>query len=391
MAFRVFLVTWVVFPTAICHGQAPRLSGSANQRSASASRARASSGPVLHVSLSYPGADADLVDQTVARPVLQQLTPLADGGVAEAESSDGACEVTIHWPRGVYSERPLADVKDQIGRALPLLPDECWKEGVAIRSEADRGADLWLALTTPERPVDVGLLAQFAVTHVPDSLARVAGVRSVNLYGVDEPALWLAVDPHKLAARNLTLADVRAALEGQRVHLAPDGVSGDLGVKVISPDTLKKAKDLEQTVLGNGPGGVAIRLRDVGAVKLGLSKLVFATVDMQPAVLVHVTAERGMTMEEMKKRIEELQSHAPRGINFRAVLDASRQRHVHVEITLPAGNSVERTRHVCERLAQSIKASTRLAALLSFSDKVRSNRAIVLVAVKSEEEVRQNS
>src|SRR6516165_1116165 len=164
--------------------------------------------PSIMVMCNYPGANAQVVADSVAAPIEQQVNGVEDMLYMVSQSNnDGSYTLTVTFKPGVNLNFAQVLVQNRVNLALPLLPDVVKQTGVTTRK---RNPDILqvIAIYSPGQRYDQLYLSNFTTLKVVDELRRVDGVGDVNIFGQQDYSMRLWVDPERLAALNLTAADV---------------------------------------------------------------------------------------------------------------------------------------------------------------------------------------
>jgi len=168
--------------------------------------------PSIMVSCTYPGANAQVVADSVAAPIEQQINGVEDMLYMVSQSNnDGTYSLTVTFKPGVNLNFAQVLVQNRINLALPLLPDVVKQAGVTTRK---RNPDILMVVCvySPNGRYDQLYLSNYATIYLKDELARVEGVGDVSIFGQQEYSIRLWVDPERMAALNLTAADVARAI-----------------------------------------------------------------------------------------------------------------------------------------------------------------------------------
>jgi len=269
--------------------------------------------PTIQVTAVYPGANAQVVADTVAAPIEQQVNGVEGMLYMQStSSSDGSYNLTITFQIGTNLDMAQVLVQNRVSLALPQLPEDVRRIGVQVKK---RTTDILLvvSLSSPHGSYDALFLHNFAVLRLQDELSRVPGVGEVRISGGSPFAMRLWLDPQKLQARDLTVSDVLRALREQNVQVAP----GQLGQPPQPSDqnfqftltSLGRLSDPEQfarIVLKSGSDGQLTLLGDVGRVALaGQSYDTFAERNGKEAVSVLVYQLPGANALEVAERVRQ--------------------------------------------------------------------------------------
>src|SRR5947209_1923437 len=176
--------------------------------------------PSIMVMCNYPGANANVVADSVAAPIEQQINGVEDMMYMVSQSNnDGSYTLTVTFKPGVNLNFAQVLVQNRINLALPLLPDVVKQAGVTSRK---RNPDILqvIAIVSPTGRYDMLYLSNFATIRVKDEIARVEGVGDCQQFGQQDYSMRLWVDPERLAALNLTANDVSRAIREQNMQVA---------------------------------------------------------------------------------------------------------------------------------------------------------------------------
>ncbi len=183
--------------------------------------------PGISVSISYPGANAAVVADTVAAPIEQQVNGI-DGMLymSSQMGNDGTYTLTVTFDIGTDVNSALVMVQNRVTLAMPQLPTQVQNQGITIRK---RTPDQLMVVSfySPDGRYDDIYLSNFATIFVKDELLRVYGVSDINYMGQRDYSIRAWLDPQKLAARNMTAMDVANAIRRENVD-APAGQLGQL-------------------------------------------------------------------------------------------------------------------------------------------------------------------
>src|SRR6201747_2516504 len=174
--------------------------------------------PTVQITTSYPGASADVVAQTVATPLEQEINGVEGMPYLSSQSTgDGKLTITVTFRIGTDLNVAQMLTQNRVQDALPRLPEDVQRLGVQGR-KGTPNILLAVHLYSPDSTRDILYLSNYATLHVKDVLARLPGVGDVQFQGAREYAMRIWLDPDKVAARDLNAAEVLAALRAQNVQ-----------------------------------------------------------------------------------------------------------------------------------------------------------------------------
>ena len=228
--------------------------------------------PAVVVSMSYPGASAQVVADTVAAPIEQQVNGVPGMLYMSSQSgNDGSYSLTCTFDVGTNLNAALVMVQNRVTLAMPLLPTQVQRQGITIRKKTPDILQI-INFTSPDGRYDDIYLSNFVLVNVRDELLRVDGVSDINILGERDYSIRAWLDPQQLAARNMTAVDVANAVRSQNLEAA----LGALGQAPIGPtqafqlpiDTLGRLRDPAQfadIVVKTGGGRPASAAGGTGA------------------------------------------------------------------------------------------------------------------------------
>src|SRR4051794_31720483 len=176
--------------------------------------------PSISVSISYPGASAQVVADTVAAPIEQQVTGVPGMLYMSSQSgNDGSYSLSVTFDVNTDLNTALVMVQNRVTLAMPLLPSPVQRQGITIRK---RTPDMLMivSLFSPNDKYDDLYLSNFALINLKDELLRVEGVSDANIFGERDYSIRAWLDPQKLAAMNMSSTEVAAAIRNQNLEAA---------------------------------------------------------------------------------------------------------------------------------------------------------------------------
>ena len=283
--------------------------------------------PVVRISASYPGADAQTVTQAVATPIEQELNGTPGMIYMESSSSNsGGFSATVTFDISTDPDIAAVDIQNRLKKAESRLPAEVVQNGISVEKQASSRL-MTITLLSSDPKFDEIYLSNYATLNVLDMLRRVPGVGSVATVGSRYYAMQIWVQPDKLADLGLTVQDLQTALKDQNRESAA-GVLGQApmeGVDVTIPITaqgrLSSVAEFEQIVVRANPDGSIIRLRDVA--RISLEAAVYTTesgINGDNAAVMNINMLPGANAIEVAGRVkeimEEISRNFPEGITY---------------------------------------------------------------------------
>ena len=284
--------------------------------------------PSIQVTAQYPGASAEIVANTVATPIEQEVNGVDDMIYMTSQSTgDGSMSLTVTFKLGTDLDTAQVLVQNRVAIATPRLPEEVRSLGVQV---AKRSPDLMMVihLSSPNDSRDLLYVSNYATLHVKDVLSRIDGVGNVTIFGARDYSMRIWLDPDKLAARNLTAGDVLRALRGQNVQVAAGVINqppvpqpGAFQLNVETQGRLTSPEDFGNIIVKAEKEGRVVRARDVARVELGAADYNRnGYLDGRVAIPMGIFQRPGSnalaTAAEVEAAMEELSKSFPSGLRY---------------------------------------------------------------------------
>jgi multidrug efflux pump len=298
--------------------------------------------PTVQVTCSYPGANAQVVADTIASPLEQQVNGVENMLYMSSQSTnDGSYVLTVTFDIGTDVNMAQVLVQNRVALAQPQLPAQVQLQGISVLKTSPNIL-FGINIISPDRRYDALFLSNFATIQIQNELARISGVGQIKIIGAGNYSMRIWVDPYKLASRSLTAVDVVNAVQSQNVQVAAGNVGqqpvpagqvfqlpmdalGRLTTEKQFGDIIIKAG---QANVQSNPSSPVVRVRDVGRVEMGAQ-----TYDQQcrlnndPSAILAVFQLPGSNAldvgNRVKARMEELKSRFPPGLDYRIVYDTT--------------------------------------------------------------------
>ncbi len=296
--------------------------------------------PNVQISASYPGADPATIVDTVTAPIEQEVNGV-EGMIYMKSTTDqtGRVSIDVTFELGTDPDQAVVYTQNRVSAAEPRLPQEVRSQGISVKK---RSPSLLMVATlySPDQSYDFLSLSNYTTLYIKDELARVEGVSEVFIFGGQDYAMRIWLDPEELAARELTTVDVLNALREQNVQVAagrigapPAKNEGAFEYIVNAEGRLQTKEEFENIILKAADAEVedqtvtrTLRLKDIARVELGAETYDWnARLNGRPGVGIGIYQMPGSNAIEVadavKARLAELSDEFPPGVEHSITFD----------------------------------------------------------------------
>ncbi len=291
--------------------------------------------PALAITAVYPGASAQVVEDSVTTLIEQEMNGLEHLLYLESNSdASGVLTLTLTFASGTNLDIASVEAQNRIKRVEARLPEEVRRQGITV-AKARRNFLMFLTVFSPDQSRNAIDLGSYTAANVLENLRRVPGVGEATLFGT-EYAMRIWLDPLKLASFNMTPGEALKAVQAQNVQLAtgelgqlPAARGQEFAATVITRGRLSTPEAFGNILLRTDTTGAAVRLKDVARVELGAQDYsIQARLNGRPTAAVGIKlAPDGNALETaaaVKARMAELAKHFPKGVSWDVPYDTSR-------------------------------------------------------------------
>src|SRR5262245_40938390 len=284
--------------------------------------------PTVNIKANYPGASAEVIAETVATPIEQEVNGVDDMLYITSQSTgDGQLSINVVFKPGVNVDQAQVLVQSRVTVVQSRLPDEVTRLGISVRKSSP---DLMMVvhMTSPDGSRDQQYIANYASLYIKDALVRIDGVGDVFILGARDYSMRVWLDPAKVAERGLTAGDVIAALRAANVQVAAGAINQpparspvafQLSVQTLG--RLSSPVQFESIVIRADADGGYVRLRDVARVELGSQDYTLNSyLNHNVATAVVIRQRPGSnalaTAAAIKQTMEQLSGSFPSGVGY---------------------------------------------------------------------------
>ena len=291
--------------------------------------------PSVQVSAQYPGASPEVIADTVAAPIEQQVNGVEDMLYMNSTSSaNGDMNLMVYFEVGTDPDQAMINVNNRVQAATTTLPEDVRRYGVTVQKRSSAILQL-ITMFSPSGVYDTTYIGNYALVNVVDDLKRINGVGDAQVMSANDYSIRIWLKPDVMSQLGVSVSDVMAAVQAQNTQRAAGKIgqppllhSVDRMYSIIAPGRLQEPEEFEEIILRANPDGTSLRLKDVARVELGSQTYEFSgKYNNQPAVPIGLFLSPGAnavaTAEAVKKRMEELSQNFPGGIEYKVAYDTT--------------------------------------------------------------------
>jgi multidrug efflux pump len=282
--------------------------------------------PVISVSTSYIGANADVVESQITEPLEAAINGIAGIRTLTSVSREGRSNITVEFELGVDLEAAANDVRDKVSGAMNNLPPDVDPPSVS-KADADSSPIMFLTVSSDQR--NLLETSRIAELTFKERIQTIPGVSSVNIWGQRRYSMRIWMDPIKLAALRLAPSDVLQALNRENVELPSgrvEGLTTELTVRTMG--RLRTEDDFNNLIIKEA-GDNVVRLSDIGYAKLGAeNERTLLRLNGVPATSVVIIAQPGANNIDIADRLyvklKEIERDLPVDVKYELVFDSTK-------------------------------------------------------------------
>lgn len=274
--------------------------------------------PIISVSCSYAGANADVIENQITEPLEQNINGIPGIRSLSSVSQQGQCRITVEFDLSVDLETAANDVRDKVSRAQRYLPRDCDPPTVS-KADADATPILMVALQSEKRSLLE--LSEIADLTVKEQLQTIPDVSSVSIWGEKKYSMRLWLDPIKMAGYGLTPVDVKNAVDRENVELPSGSIEGNTIELTIRTMGLMHTAQMFNDLVIRRQGNQIIRFSDIGRAELGAADIKsYMKMNGVPMVGVVVIPQPGANhidiADAVYQRMEQMKKDLPADVQY---------------------------------------------------------------------------
>ena len=279
--------------------------------------------PIISVSCSYPGANADVIENQITEPLEQNINGIPGIRSLSSTSSQGSSRITVEFELSVDLETAANDVRDKVSRAQRYLPRDCDPPTV---SKADADATPILMVTIGSDKRSLLEISEIADLTVKEQLQTIPDVSSVEIWGEKKYSMRLWIDPIKMAGYGITPMDVKNAVDKENVELPSGSIEGNtMELSIRTLGLMHTAEEFNNLIIKEDNNRI-IRLSDIGRAELEARDLKsYMKMNGVPMIGIVVIPQPGANhidiADEVYRRMEMMKKDLPDDVTYQYSFD----------------------------------------------------------------------
>ena len=279
--------------------------------------------PIISVSCSYPGANADVIENQITEPLEQNINGIPGIRSLSSVSSQGSSRITVEFELSVDLETAANDVRDKVSRAQRYLPRDCDPPTV---SKADADATPILMVTIGSDKRSLLEISEIADLTVKEQLQTIPDVSSVEIWGEKKYSMRMWIDPIKMAGYGITPMDVKNAVDKENVELPSGSIEGNtMELSIRTLGLMHTAEEFNNLIIKEDNNRI-IRFSDIGRAELEARDLKsYMKMNGVPMIGIVVIPQPGANhidiADEVYKRMEMMKKDLPEDVTYQYSFD----------------------------------------------------------------------
>src|ERR1700693_2242093 len=270
--------------------------------------------PQVTVTTTFPGANADVVSQSVGAPIEQQVNGSQDMLYMGSKSgNDGSYSLSVTFDIGTDKNIDAVEVQNRVAIAQSQLPSDVIRNGITIRKSTTDFLEV-IALTSPEGRYDAIFLSNYALLNLYDALGRVPGVGHVRSFGARDYSMRIWLNPERMARVGVTASDIAGVIREQNVVVPAGGLGlppvpqgQQMQYTVFVKGRLAAAAEFENIIIREAGNGQVVRLKDVACVELAAADYsISGANDDIPAALIGIFLQPDANALDVAKHLKQV-------------------------------------------------------------------------------------
>jgi multidrug efflux pump len=292
--------------------------------------------PQIQISAAYPGANAEVVEETVAAPIESVINGVEGMLYMSSKSANnGTYTLDITFEIGTDADMATVNVQNRLSLATPKLPVDVTRSGISVQKQSPEFLQI-VSFSSPGGTYDQLFLSNFISLNVKDVLSRVPGVSKVSIFGAQDYSIRIWLNPDRMVNLGITTEDVVAAIRDQNLQAA----AGQVGQPPLAPDQqfqytiqakgrLSDVTEFQDIIIRAQADGSTVQLKDVARVELGSQTFeILSRLNGSPAVNFAIYQLPEANALEVAQKIEatlkQLAERFPEDVEYTLPYDSTR-------------------------------------------------------------------
>ncbi len=291
--------------------------------------------PQVTISVTYPGASAQTIVNTIAEPIEEQVNG-APGEIymQSSSASSGTYSLTVTFAIGTDPNIDQVNVQNRVQIAEASLPAEVQSEGITVRAASSTFV-LAVSLYSPNNKYSQLFISNYEYMKLQQTIARIPGVGNTQIFGEREYAMRIWLNPVQMTGLGITTAQVISAIEAQNIQVSAGQIGeppvpGDQAqqLTVLAPGELTSVDQFKNIIIKTDPTGGVVRMSDIARVQLAAEQYsTSSTLDQYPASTLAVyqapTANALQVSQKVQQEVKSLSKQFPPGLDYTVAYNAS--------------------------------------------------------------------
>ncbi|GLX81498.1 transporter [Thalassotalea eurytherma] len=291
--------------------------------------------PQVQITAVYPGASAQVVEESVIRPIEEQVNGVEDMMYIESSASNnGSANITVYFKVGTDDDIAQVNVQNRVALANSSLPAEVTRQGVNVKKKSSSML-LGVNLFSEQDGIDQLFLSNYATNYLVEPLGRIKGVASAEVMGEMTYSMRVWLNPRRMTSLGVTISEVQQALQEQNLIVAagklgssPAQANQQFEYTIQAKGRLKTPEEFGDAVIRARQNGSFVRLSDIGRIELGSENYsISAKLNDQETAFLVIYQLPGANATEVarlvKLEMEKLSERFPEGVNYVVPFDTT--------------------------------------------------------------------
>lgn len=291
--------------------------------------------PQVQINAVYPGASAQIVEESVIRPIEEKVNGVENMMYMESTASNnGTANITVYFKVGTDTDIAQVNVQNRVALAEAGLPEEVKRQGVSVKKQSSNML-MGVTLYSDNPELDAIFLSNYATNYLTEPLGRLKGVAAATVMGEKTYSMRIWLNPDRMTSLGITVSDIRQALGEQntivaagKLGAAPVPAGQQFEYAIQARGRLQSPEEFGQTIIRSNPNGNFVRLRDIARIELGSKDYAIeAKLNQQDTafLVIYQLSEANATEVAalVKERMNELSQSFPQGLHYSIPFDST--------------------------------------------------------------------